>query len=134
MQKGLNFLLKIGAVSGSPVTVSGMRSTSYTLNGETVDVTTKDSNRFRELLGEAGVLSMSISASGVVKDDASRSTLRANMLAQTIDTYHLIFDNGDTIEGDFQITTFERSGEYNGADEYSLALESSGAITVTEAP
>ena len=40
-QKGSSFLLKENS-SGTPVVIGGMRSTSMSINGETVDITAKD--------------------------------------------------------------------------------------------
>ena len=60
--KGSSFLLKDNS-TGTPATVGGLRSTSMTINGEAVDITTKDSNAFissgndkaRDLLQGGGV-------------------------------------------------------------------------------
>ena len=41
-----------------------------TINSETVDVTDKDGNGWRELLEGAGITSMSLKGSGVVSDNA----------------------------------------------------------------
>ena len=60
-QKGSALLLKIGAdasaaaASDTYTTVGGLRSTSITLNQESVDITNKDSANARELLADAGV-------------------------------------------------------------------------------
>ena len=56
-QKGSDVLIKI-AVSGSQVTVGGLRSSSITLNDEMVDISTKDSSNNRELLPQGGIQSM----------------------------------------------------------------------------
>jgi predicted secreted protein len=45
-QKGSSFLLKDNS-TGTPATIGGLRATSMTVNGEIVDVTTKDSERVR---------------------------------------------------------------------------------------
>jgi predicted secreted protein len=45
--------------------------------------------------------------------------------------YQLVFGNADTIDGSFKITSYERSGEFNGEETYSITLESSGQITFT---
>lgn len=71
-QQGRAFLLQVG--DGDPggtgelfTTVAGLRSTSLSLNNETVDVTTKDSAPWRELLANAGIRSMQVQGSGVFK-------------------------------------------------------------------
>ena len=48
VQKGSAFLLKDNS-SGTPQTIGGLRSTSMTINGETVDVTNKDSATFNRI-------------------------------------------------------------------------------------
>lgn len=127
-QLGRSFTLKIGSTA-----IAAMRSTSFTVNGETVDVTTKDSAGMRELLAAAGVASLSISASGILSANAQATDFVAAVVARSLATYELTFDNGDKISGLFQVTSFQASGDYNGEQTYSASLESSGALTVTTA-
>tara|TARA_R110000751_G_scaffold139246_2_gene242912 strand:+ start:24 stop:455 length:432 start_codon:yes stop_codon:yes gene_type:complete len=140
-QKGSAFLLKDNS-TGSPTTLGGMRSTSMSINGETVDVTNKDSSTFtgtagddigRLLLANAGIRSMSISASGVFIDSASENTTRATAFSGDAVNYDLIFADTSSCKGSFIITSYERAGEYNGEETYSLSMESSGTITYTNA-
>ena len=55
-EKGSAFLLKIGNGGEPPVyaAVAGMRTTQLSVNGEPVNVTTKDSGGWRELLSAPG--------------------------------------------------------------------------------
>ena len=139
-QKGSALLLK-ATLSGSESTVAGLRSTSMTINGEMVDITTKDSDplvsggstKARTLLAGGGVSNMAISASGVFTDSTLENEVRQRAQKGTIDTYKLVFGDGDNIAGSFQITSYERAGEYNGEETYSLTLESSGQVTHTSA-
>jgi len=140
-QKGSAFLLKDNS-TGTAVTLGGLRSTSMSVNGETVDVTTKDSATFdgsagndisRVLLANAGIRSMSISASGVFTDAASETTTRASAFSGDSVNYDLVFGDTSTAKGAFIITSYERAGEYNGEETYSLTLESNGAVTWTDA-
>ena len=134
-QKGSALLLKIGATaSGSAAsdtytTIGGLRSTSISLNQETIDVTTKDSANARELLADAGVESVSISGSGVFTDVASEQTLQAAFGGANIPNFEIVLPDLGTYQGKFQITTLEYAGEYNGEMTYSITLESSGAVT-----
>ena len=66
-EKGSAFLLKVGNGGNPPVyaTVAGMRTTQMSVNGEAVNVTSKDSGGWRELLSGAGVRSVSVAASRV---------------------------------------------------------------------
>lgn len=132
--KGRDFLVKVGN-GGTPTetfaTVAGMRSTSMTLNNESVDVTDKDGAPWRELLAEAGVQSMSIKLSGVMSDATTAMGMQAKAFANTIHNFELVSGLGDTFAGAFQITSMERGGEYNKEETYSITLESAGVITYT---
>jgi len=138
--KGSSFLLKDNS-TGTPATVGGLRSTSMTINGEAVDITTKDSNAFissgndkaRDLLQGGGVRSMTLSASGVFTDSSTENNIRGFAFDGAIQNYDLIFSDGSKISGAFLITSYERAGEFNGEETYSLTLESSNTITYTNA-
>ena len=137
-QKGSAFLLKENS-TGTPATVGGLRSTSMTINNEMIDITSKDSNPFvsgaknnaRDLLEGGGVSSMTISASGVFTDSSTENLVRGFALDQQQKAYTLVFGDGSTIAGTFMISSYERAGEFNGEETYSLTLESHGAITYT---
>ena len=138
--KGSSFLLKDNS-TGTPATIGGLRSTSMTINGEAVDITTKDSNAFissgndkaRDLLQGGGVRSMSITASGVFTDSSTENILRGFAFDGAIQNYDLVFSDGSKISGAFLITSYERAGEFNGEETFSCTLESSGTVTYTNA-
>ena len=139
-QKGSSFLLKDNS-TGTPTTIGGLRSTSMTINGEMIDITTKDSSAFisggadkaRDLLEGGGVRSMSISASGVFTDSTAENNVRGFAFDGQIKTYQLAFGDGSTLDGYFLITSFEKAGEYNGEETYSITLESHNTVTWTNA-
>ncbi len=132
-EKGRSLLLKIGDGATAEVfaTIAGLRSTSMTINGEQVDVTTKDSNGWRDLMANAGVKSVSVSGAGIFKDSAAEELLRAASVDQTLDNYEIQFQDANKFAGAFQVASLEYSGEHNGAREYSITLESSGVVTFT---
>ena len=105
-QKGSAVLIKVGA-DGSEVTIGGLRSSSITLNDETVDVTTKDSGNNRELLPQGGIQSVSISGSGVFTDAASEETVRAAFGASSFSRFTFIIPDFGDYAGDFQVTSLE---------------------------
>ena len=130
-QKGRALLMKLGN-AGSPetfTTIGGMRSTSISINDETVDITNKDSGTARTLLANGGILSMSVSGSGVFTDSASEATLQGDMNQATLTNYQFLIPDFGTYTGAFQLTSLEYAGEYNGEVTYSFTFESSGAIT-----
>ena len=143
-QKGLDVLMKID-ISGTKTTIGGLRSTSITLNEESVDVTNKDSLGTRTLLAGAGVNSLSVSGSGVFTDSAAEVAVRTAFAAQqnttdgstpqtaAFESFEFIIPNLGTYTGDFQITSLEYAGEYNGEATYSMSFESAGYITFAAA-
>ena len=133
--KGKLVLLKVGdgASSEAFTTVAGLRTASITKNNQTVDVTTKDSTGWRQLLEGAGISNMSISADGIFTDAASEETIRGYAFADSIDNYEFVLANGDKFAGAFQITSYQRSGGYDDAETFSISLESAGTVTFTAA-
>jgi TP901-1 family phage major tail protein len=130
-QKGRSLLMKIGD-GASPeafTTIGGMRSTSIAINDEMVDVTNKDSGTNRALLAQGGIMSMSVSGSGVFTDSASETTLQGKMNNSTNTNYQFLIPDFGTYTGAFQLTSLEYAGEYNGEVTYSFTFESDGAIT-----
>ena len=130
VEKGSAFLLKIGDGAATPAftTVAGMRTTQLSINGDAVVVTNKGSGGWRELLSGAGVRSVSVSGSGVFTGSAAELRLKAQALGGTIDDYELSFEGGERLRGRFLVARLDYSGDFNGERNYTLALESSGAV------
>ncbi len=131
-QRGGALLLKMD-ISGTMTTIGGLRSTTLTINDEAVDISNKDSGSSRLLLPSGGILSMSVSASGVFTDAVSEQTLRSKVHQSTFESYNIIVPDLGTYAGRFMIASLEYAGEYNGEVTYSITLESSGDITFTSA-
>lgn len=129
-QNGAAFLLKIGdgASPAAYETVAGLRTTQMTINGDTVVVTHKGSEGWRDLLSGAGTRSVSVSAAGIFLGSAEETAVRAHALAGTIDDYELSFEDGERLQGRFLVQRLDYSGDFNGERTYTLQLESSGAV------
>src|SRR3546814_306784 len=130
IENGSDFLLKIGDGEAPPTyrTVAGLRTTQMSVNGEAVNVTTTESGGWRELLSGAGVRSVSVSAAGIFAGSDAEGQLVGNALAGTIDDYELSFESGERMRGRFLVTRRDYAGDYNGERNYTLNLESSGAV------
>ncbi len=127
--KGKLVLLKADLAAGSPqsyTTIAGLRANTWTVNGEDVDVTTKDDDGWQQRLSGAGVRSITISGSGVFQDSAVEETVRGWAFDQTINWYLITFENGDSLECQFQLSNYERTGDHDGAENYSFTLNSHG--------
>ncbi len=129
-QKGSAFLLKISDGAATPVynTVAGLRTTQLSINGELVVITSKDSGGWRELLTGAGTRSVSVSAAGIFLGSTAEAQVRGNALAGTIAEYELSFEGGEKMRGKFLVQRLDYSGDFNGERNYTLTLESSGAV------
>lgn len=129
-EKGSAFLLKVGDGGTPPVfaTVAGMRTTQMSVNGEAVNVTSKDSGGWRDLLSGAGVRSVSVAGSGIFTGSTAENRIKANALAGLIDDYQLSFESGARMTGKFLLTRLDYAGDHNGERTYALSLESSGAV------
>ncbi|CAH0350073.1 MULTISPECIES: phage tail tube protein [unclassified Sphingobium] len=130
VEKGSAFLLKVGD-GGSPIgyaTVAGLRTTQMSVSGEAVNITSKDSGGWRELLSGAGVRAVSVSAAGLFTGSAAEVRIRNHALSGTIDDFELSFESGERMRGRFLITRLDYAGDYNGERNYTLSLESSGPV------
>ena len=129
-QKGSAFLLKIGDSAQPPAysTVAGLRTTQLSINGESVVVTNKDSDGWRELLSGAGSRSVSVSAAGIFLGSTAEAAIRTHALAGTVEAYQLSFEDGEKLEGQFLVTRLDYAGDFNGERNYTLQLESSGQV------
>jgi len=134
-QKGRDMLIKVGN-GASPATFStigGIRSRTITINNDSVDITDSDNAPYRQLLADTGLRSMSISGSGVQKNGANIQTVEALAHSGAIEEFQVVFGNGDIIQGLFQVTSFETSGEHVSEQTMSISLESAGVFTLMRA-
>lgn len=129
-ERGSAFLLKVGDGATPPTfaTVAGLRTTQLSINGEMVAITSKGSGGWRELLGQAGVRSVSVSGAGVFTGSAAEGRVKASALSGVLDDYRLSFEGGETMTGRFLVTRLDYAGDFNGERTYTLSLESSGQV------
>ncbi len=127
-------LLKIQRDStgaGAYVDIGYMRSKSYTVNNESVDISNETDGVWRQLLEGAGNQSVSVSGSGVWNNETHEKAMRVAAFADTFEAIRIIDDNGDYITADFQVTSFGHSGEHNAELAYDISLESAGDVVLT---
>jgi TP901-1 family phage major tail protein len=130
-QNGKDLLIKVDLTGdGAFVTVAGLRATRVSFNAESVDVTSLESQGgWRELLAGAGVKSASISGSGVFKDADTDERARQIFFDSETPDFQVIIPNFGVVEGAFQITGIEYSGNHDGEATYELSMASAGALT-----
>lgn len=133
VQNGKDLLVKLDMTGdGQFETVAGLRATRLSLNAETVDVTSLESQGgWRELLSGAGVKSATISGSGVFRDAATDARARQVFFDGEMPGFQVVIPGFGTVEGPFQISAIDYAGSHNGEATYELTLASAGALTFT---
>jgi predicted secreted protein len=134
VSSGSNLRLQISLdLGGTWENIPGEVSSGIVVSNEQVDTTektTQATNGMREMVA-CGVRSAAIQAAGVTKDGVTNTLF--NFLSQSavlgdIGFFRLIEGVSILYSGLFLVQQFARTGEHNGADRYTLSLESSGAL------
>ena len=134
---GTDLILKVQEVNGSADEFKLLHSqnVSLSINVDTIDVSTKDSAGFRDLLG--GQKSFSLSADGLMDfsataGDTDVQELFTQALARTAVTFVFGIDDASlyNMSGSGFITSIEVSGGTEDAPTYSVSIEGTGALTV----
>lgn len=130
-QRGKDILLKIqNGASGTFETIAGLRTKRISFNAQSVDITDSESaGRWRELLAGSGIRRASIAAGGIFKDKASDEFLRASFFDSATPLCQLVVPDFGTVEGPFQITALEYSGNHDAEVTFDIAIESAGELT-----
>lgn len=134
-QRGRDLLLKIEDAAGAFVTVAGVRASRIELNAGMVDATGMDSpDAWRELIAGAGTKTARVSGRGVFRDAASDARMRAVFFAGEAPGWQLVLPHFGILQGAFQITQLSWSGTHEGEAEFSVTLESAGALSFEAVP
>lgn len=111
-------------------TLVGVRTRGYTVTNDYVDVTTDDDDGWRTLLADPGLRSMEVTVGGISSDQVLIAEMfNASITGETL-TVQLPTTTG-TLAGTFLLSSFEQTGEHDGAVEFSATFMSSGAVTYT---
>ena len=65
---------------------------------------------------------------GYFTGSSAEAQLRSLALNGVVAPYQLSFESGEAMTGQFLVTRLEYAGDFNGERNYSVALESSGAV------
>lgn len=133
VQNGKDLLIKVDMLGdGTFETIAGLRAQRISLNAETVDVTSLESQGgWRELLAGAGVRSAGITGSGVFRDANTDIRARQIFFDALLQDFQVIVPSFGIIEGPFQITALEYSGTFNGEATFEMSMASAGALSFT---
>lgn len=134
-QKGRLFKIRVssGASPSTFTEMTGVRATSIAFNGNPVDITTKTSGGWRELLPGAAVTSVDISVSGIydsagtILKNAINAVLSSNSTPVYIEA-DVQSAAGDRYIGTWCVANATRSGAHDNAEMFDFTLQSTGPV------
>lgn len=112
------------------VTLVGVRTKGYTITNDYVDVTTDDDDGWRTLLSDPGLRSVEVTAGGISSDQVLIAEMMKAQITGEPLSIGLPTTTG-TLAGTFLVSSFEQSGEHDGAVEFSATFMSTGVVTYT---
>ncbi len=122
---GKNARVKIGAN-----TVQGLNDASFSANGETLDVTTFESNGWKEKIQGLKEFNLSVSGFYEPTDANGQVVLRDAWLNGTEPTVDYLVDGTVGFRGTYLVTSMEMGASASGEVSVSFELESTGALTL----
>lgn len=122
--KGRQVTMTIGGQS-----ILGVQTKGLTVNNEMIDTTDDNAGGWLTYDAIPGAKSVELPISGMIKN---LEMLRAIMSSGSqIFAVTLTYPEGSTVTGDFALTNYTETGEFNSAYTFDVTLASSGAITFT---
>lgn len=114
-------------------TLVGVQSRTVSTTNDYVDVTTDDDSGWRTLLADPGLRSVEVSVNGIASDEVLLAEIyAASVTSSTLDVnLPTSLTTPGTLSGSFLVSSFEQSGDHDGAYEFSATFMSTGAITYT---
>lgn len=113
------------------VTLVGVRTRTFSITNDYVDVTTDDDSGWRTLLADPGLRSLEVTVGGIASDQVLiAEIMKANIEGEPLDV-NLPTATGAKLDGTFVVSSFEGNGDHDGAYEFSATFMSSGAVTYT---
>lgn len=115
--------------------IAGLRTKSYAMASEPIDITTDDDSGVRKLLaGAAGTETLDISFEFVSKNSIFRSIALDPSADKLLTDVTMEFGDGSNgvLSGDVYLSALSETGEYQGAMTGNGALMSSGPWDYTE--
>lgn len=112
--------------------VAGAQTDELVINREHIDITNKDDAGVRKLLGDIGLISLSMTCSGILTNDALIDW--ASDATDVLKTMTFVIDGIGSYSGSFGVASFTQGGN-DGAEAatFQATFESAGAITFTPA-
>jgi len=133
---GASYILEIETSSGSGVFVAAgcQKNTDNPHQRTVIDVSNKCNHPHRTLIA-GGVRSNDITASGIYSSEQGQQLLEAAYISGAVTTFKLANpDTNDELEGPYVVSAYSKTGDDEGAVQYSVTLLSAGAPTTETGP
>lgn len=129
-QAGRLATLKVGAS-----TIAGVRVLGVTWNGGAIDVTDQNDSGFQVFLdGVLATDTLELTVEGLEEDGVLRkAALKSGQEAKFFTNAEFKFPNGDTITGNFVMTTYTEGAPYDNAETFNATFVRNGAHTFADA-
>lgn len=127
MYNGTSMLLKI-ELQDEWVIVGGMITTKFEIESDLVEANIVSSSGWRVLL-EGGLKYINICLSGYYTDNLAEAEIFKLAFSGNLAKYRLEFSNKKNLEGMFKIVSYNRFGDMDKEELYSITLASSSLIS-----
>jgi len=131
--KGIDFIIEVNTGSGeTPIytKIGGQQGATLNRSKELIETTSKDSNGWREQVG--GVKEWGIDADGLlVMNDQGYKALEDSFMNDTKLLVRMATPSGLKYQGEVMVTDFPLEAGFEDMSTYSVTLEGSGALRVT---
>lgn len=136
-EKGPLLRLEVETSPGSGVyeLLLGLRTKSYTLNNNPIDVTTDDDINASGVSNRAylpGIFEFSANGTGYAKDPTADFRVKDDTMRGTIRNYRLIRLGFDVLAGPMFIASYGASASYDDAITFDVSLRNASALTLTQ--
>lgn len=121
----------------STTTLVGVRTRGFTVTNDYVDVTTDDDSGWRTLLADPGLRSVEVTVGGITSDEVLLADIMvANVASDVVDANlptgtAVGVTTPGKLSGQWLISSYEQTGEHDGAVEFSATFMSTGVIAYT---
>lgn len=122
-------------ISSGGTVIAAVRTKAVRWNGTPIDVTSDDdAGDTTFLAAEFASTTLELSVEGIVDGDVlADAAFSAAHADKHLSNITLERANGDGISGDFILTSYEETGEYQGSPTFSATLVRNGTHTLTPA-
>jgi len=111
------------------VAIGGIRSKTFSLGVDGIDITNEDSDEWTTLLDGAGIRSAEISGEGVFVNSQKIQALEDDMIANNLVCLMFLEEKSFRMfDGCFKVTSLEYSGGHDGEGTMSISASSSGKV------